>query len=87
VLQTSSPHAISLKNAGVYVCKAAGSFRFADRHASGWLIQEVDNKPTPNLAAFVEVMKQIPDPKRLLIQYRHLRDLHTANTSIITIDR
>jgi S1-C subfamily serine protease len=85
--QQARLYAISLKNAGVYVCEAAGSFRFADGHASGWLIQEIDNKPTPNLDAFIEVMRQIPDRKRLVIQYKHLRDLHTANTSITAIDR
>jgi S1-C subfamily serine protease len=85
--QQARPYAISLENAGVYVCEAAGSFVFADGHASGWLIQEVDNKPTPNLDAFVEVMRQIPDRKRLVIQCKHIRDLHTANTSITTIDR
>ncbi|KAF2031894.1 Pro-apoptotic serine protease NMA111 [Setomelanomma holmii] len=85
--QQARLYAISLKNAGVYVCEAAGSFRFADGYASGWLIQEVDNQPTPNLDAFIEVMKKIPDRKRIVIQYKHLRDLHTANTSITAVDR
>jgi len=85
--QQARLYAISLKNAGVYVCEAAGSFRFADGYASGWLIQEVDNQPTPNLDAFIEVMKKIPDRKRIVIQYKHLRDLHTSNTSITAIDR
>lgn len=85
--QQARLYAISLKNAGVYVCEAAGSFRFADGYASGWLVQEVDNKPTPNLETFVEVMKAIPDRKRVVVVYKHLRDLHTANTSITTVDR
>ncbi|KAF2819600.1 Pro-apoptotic serine protease NMA111 [Ophiobolus disseminans] len=85
--QQARLYAISLKNAGVFVCEAAGSFRFADGYASGWLIQEVDNQPTPNLDAFVEIMKKIPDRKRIVIQYKHLRDLHTSNTSITAIDR
>jgi pro-apoptotic serine protease NMA111 len=85
--QQARLYAISLKNAGVYVCEAAGSFRFADGYASGWLIQEVDNQPTPNLDTFIEVMKKIPDRKRIVIQYKHLRDLHTANTSITAVDR
>jgi len=58
--QQARLYAISLKDAGVYVCEAAGSFRFADGYTSGWLIQEVDNKPTPNLDTFVEVMRAIP---------------------------
>ncbi|KAL6707831.1 hypothetical protein ACN47E_003731 [Coniothyrium glycines] len=85
--QQARLYAISLKDAGVYVCEAAGSFRFADGYTSGWLIQEVDNQPTPNLDAFIEVMKKIPDRKRVVIVYKHLRDLHTANTSITAIDR
>lgn len=85
--QQARLYAISLKNSGVYVCEAAGSFRFADGYASGWLIQEVDNQPTPNLDAFIEVMRKIPDRKRVVIVYKHLRDLHTANTSITAVDR
>jgi S1-C subfamily serine protease len=85
--QQARLYAISLKNAGVFVCEAAGSFRFADGYASGWLIQEVDNQPTLNLDAFIEVMKQIPDRKRIVIRYKHLRDLHSANTSITSVDR
>jgi S1-C subfamily serine protease len=85
--QQARLHAMSLKDPGVYVCEAGGSFRFPDGHASGWLIQEIDNKPTPNLDAFIEVMRQIPDRKRLVIQYKHIRDPNTASTSITTIDR
>ncbi|KAF2268552.1 Pro-apoptotic serine protease NMA111 [Lojkania enalia] len=85
--QQARLYAVSLKNAGVFVCEAAGSFRFADGYTNGWLVQEVDNKPTPNLETFIEVMRAIPDRKRIVIVYKHLRDLHTANTSITTIDR
>jgi S1-C subfamily serine protease len=85
--QQARLYAISLKNPGVYVCEAAGSFRFAEGFSSGWLVQEVDNKPTRNLDEFVEVMRQIPDKKRVVIKYKHLRDLHTGNTSIATMDR
>lgn len=85
--QQARLYAISLKNAGVYVSEAAGSFRFADGYSQGWLVQEVDNKPTPNLDTFIEVLSKIPDRKRVVIVYKHLRDLHTANTSITTIDR
>ncbi|KAF2876722.1 Pro-apoptotic serine protease NMA111 [Massariosphaeria phaeospora] len=85
--QQARLYAISLKDAGVFVCEAAGSFRFADGYASGWLVQEVDNHPTPNLETFIEVMRKIPDRKRVVMVYKHLRDLHTANTSITTVDR
>ncbi|KAF2106296.1 Pro-apoptotic serine protease NMA111 [Lophiotrema nucula] len=85
--QQARLYAISLKDSGVFVCEAAGSYRFADGYTSGWMVQEVDNKPTPNLGTFIEVMRAIPDRKRVVIVYKHLRDLHTANTSITTIDR
>jgi S1-C subfamily serine protease len=85
--QQARLYAISLKGAGVYVCEAAGSFRFADSYPSGWLIQEVDYQPTPDLDTFIEVMGKIPDRKRVVMTYKHLRDLHTVNTSITAIDR
>jgi hypothetical protein len=85
--QQARLYAISLKGAGVYVCEAAGSFKFADGYTSGWLIQEVDNQPTPDLDTFIEVMRKIPDRKRVVITYKHLRDLHTTITSITAIDR
>lgn len=71
---------------GVYVCEAAGSFRF-DNTDNGWIIQSVDNKKTPNLDTFVEVMKNIPDKARVVVKYKHLRDLHTMNTTVIYVDR
>ncbi|KAF2722282.1 Peptidase, trypsin-like protein [Polychaeton citri CBS 116435] len=78
--------AVSLKDPGVYCCEASGSFRF-DSSEYGWLIQSVDHKPTPNLAAFINVMGAIPDRSRVVVTYKHIRDLHTVNTSIISVDR
>ncbi|GAB1216645.1 hypothetical protein ATERTT37_005862 [Aspergillus terreus] len=71
---------------GVYVCEAAGSFKL-ENTLSGWLIDSVDKRPTRNLEEFVEVMKSIPDRSRVVISYRHIRDLHTRGTSIVYIDR
>lgn len=71
---------------GVYVCEAAGSFRF-ETTESGWLIESVDQRRTPNLDTFIEIMKTIPDKARVVVSYKHLRDLHTLNTSIIYVDR
>ena len=51
--------AIATKDVGVYVCEAGGSFKF-EGSEYGWLVQTVDNKPTPDLETFVEVMKSIP---------------------------
>ena len=71
---------------GVYVCEAGGSWRF-DNAENGWLIQTVDHKKTPDLETFIEVVKSIPDKARVVVTYKHLRDLHTLNTTIIYIDR
>ena len=82
--QQARLYAVPVK--GVYVCEAAGSFRF-DSTESGWLVESIDQKKTPNLDAFIEVMKGIPDRARVVVTYKHLTDLHTLNTSIIFIDR
>lgn len=82
--QQARLYAIPVK--GVYVCEAAGSFRF-DNTESGWIIESVDQKKTPNLDTFIQVMKNIPDRARVVVTYKHLTDLHTLNTSIIFIDR
>ena len=71
---------------GVYVCEATGSFRF-DSSDNGWIIQTIDHKRVPDLETFIEVAKGIPDKARVVVTYKHLRDLHTLNTTIIYIDR
>ena len=82
--QQARLYAIAVK--GVFVCEAAGSFRF-EGSESGWLIESIDGRQTPNLDTFIEVMKTIPDRSRVVATYKHLRDLHTLNTSIVYIDR
>lgn len=82
--QQSRLYAIATR--GVYVCEAAGSFKL-ENTLSGWIIDSVDKRPTRNLDEFVEVMKTIPDRSRVVISYRHIRDLHTKGTSIIYVDR
>lgn len=84
--QQARYYAVTLKNPGVYCCEATGSFRF-DGSEFGWLIQTIDNKPTPDLDTFIEVMKAIPDRSRVVVTYKHLRDMHTLNTSILLVDR
>ncbi|KAK5684370.1 hypothetical protein LTS10_004238 [Elasticomyces elasticus] len=84
--QQARLYAVTLKDAGVYCCEASGSFRF-EGSSSGWLVQSVDNNPTPDLKTFVEVMKGIPDRARVVVTYKHLRDMHTLNTSILLVDR
>ncbi|KAH7030809.1 trypsin-like cysteine/serine peptidase domain-containing protein [Microdochium trichocladiopsis] len=71
---------------GVFVCESTGSFGF-ESSDHGWMIQSVDQKKTPDLDTFIEVVKQIPDRKRVVVTYKHLRDLHTLNTTIVNVDR
>lgn len=82
--QQARLYAIACK--GLYVCEAAGSFKM-ENALSGWIIDTVDQKPTPDLDAFIEVMKTIPDRARVVISYRHVRDLHSRSTSVVHIDR
>lgn len=82
--QQARLYAIPVK--GVFVAEAAGSFRFESTE-SGWLIESIDQKKTPNLDAFIEVVKTVPDRARVVVTYKHLRDLHTLNTSIVHVDR
>lgn len=55
--QQARLYAVAVK--GVYVCEAAGSFRF-EGSDSGWLVTSIDNKDTPDLDTFIEVAKAIP---------------------------
>ncbi len=71
---------------GVFICEAAGSFRF-ESSDSGWILDSIDHKKTPDLDTFIEIVKGIPDRSRVVVTYKHLRDLHTLSTSIIYVDR
>ncbi|GMM29269.1 Nma111 protein [Martiniozyma asiatica (nom. inval.)] len=73
---------------GVYVAEAAGSFQLGNPDLTNcWIIDSVDDKPTPNLDTFIEVMKCIPDKAYIPIQYHHLTDIHVPLFRNIYIDR
>ncbi|ROT40717.1 PDZ domain-containing protein [Sodiomyces alkalinus F11] len=82
--QQARLYAVACK--GVFVCEATGSFRF-DGADNGWIINTVAGKETPDLDAFMDVMKAIPDRARVVVTHKHLRDLHTVHTSVIHVDR
>ncbi|KAI1400756.1 Pro-apoptotic serine protease NMA111 [Hypoxylon fuscum] len=84
--QQARLYGVATNGGGVFVCESTGSFRF-DSADHGWMIQTIDQKKTPDLQAFIDVVKEIPDKKRVMITYKHLRDLHTLNTAIINVDR
>ena len=71
---------------GVYICEAAGSFKLENTLA-GWIVESVNQQSTPDLDAFMKVMNDIPDKARVVLSYRHLRDMHNRGTSIIHVDR
>ncbi|CAO3676908.1 unnamed protein product [Rhizopus stolonifer] len=70
---------------GVYVADPAGVFRLDGD--DGWIIKAVDDKETPDLNTFIEVMKDIPDYARVSCVYYSIADVHTILGSIIHIDR
>ncbi|KAI5868482.1 Pro-apoptotic serine protease NMA111 [Durotheca rogersii] len=84
--QQARLYGVPIEGGGVFVCESTGSFRF-DSADNGWMIQSIDQKKTPNLEAFIDVVRGIPDKKRVVVTYKHLRDLHTLNTTIINVDR
>ncbi|KAI2624199.1 Pro-apoptotic serine protease NMA111 [Hypoxylon sp. NC1633] len=84
--QQARLYGVAIKGGGVFVCESTGSFRF-DSADNGWMIQSVDQKKTPDLETFIDVVKEIPDKKRVVVTYKHLRDLHTLNTTILNVDR
>jgi pro-apoptotic serine protease NMA111 len=83
--QQARLYAIPVK--GVYVCETGGSFRFDGGAEMGWLVESIDQQRTPDLDSFVRVMSSIRDRSRVVVSYKHLRDLHTVHTSILYIDR
>lgn len=72
---------------GVFLSSASGSFNFDSRERVGWVIDAIDNIETPDLDTFIEVMKTIPDRKRVTVKYHHLSDHHSPVVTSIYIDR
>ncbi|CCK71999.1 Nma111p KNAG_0I02140 [Huiozyma naganishii CBS 8797] len=72
---------------GVFLSCATGSFNFDSKEKVGWVIDAVNNKETPDLDTFINVMKEIPDRKRVTIKYHHMTDHHSPLVTSIYIDR
>lgn len=71
---------------GVYVAEPSGMFRL-DGPDNGWIIQSVDDKETPNMATFIDVMKTIPDRKRVPVVYYSIADTHTILVAVVQNER
>lgn len=78
-------YAIPVK--GVFLSSATGSFNFDSKEKVGWIVDSIDNKETPDLDAFIEVMKSIPDRKRVTVKYHHLTDQHSPHVASVYVDR
>ncbi|OBA23577.1 Pro-apoptotic serine protease NMA111 [Metschnikowia bicuspidata var. bicuspidata NRRL YB-4993] len=72
---------------GVYVNDASGTFDFNGLDNTGWVLDKINDKPTPDLDTFIEVMKAIPDREKVAASFRHLSDLHTKNNMVLYLDR
>ena len=68
---------------GVYVCDAAGSWLLGNAKR-GWIIQTVDHKETPDLKAFIDVTKAIPDKALVVVRYTPLHSLRKETNKIDT---
>lgn len=72
---------------GCHLSYAGGSFMLSTTVTRGWIIDSLDNKETPDLDTFIEVMKSIPDSSFVPIKYHHLSDLHVPYFNNVLIDR
>ncbi|KAM0551218.1 hypothetical protein ACHAPJ_008563 [Fusarium lateritium] len=69
---------------GVYVSKSGP---FHPTHDNYIMVDSVNHKKTPNLDAFVNVLKEIPDRARVVIKYWYLWERYTIRTTVVPIDR
>lgn len=72
---------------GVFLASATGSFDLDPKEKTGWIIDSVDNKLTPTLDVFIEVMKTIPDESRVIVKFHNLTDVQTQRITSVYIDR
>lgn len=72
---------------GVFINDASGAFDISGQDKNGWLLDKLDERPTPDLDAFIEIMKSIPDRQKVTISYRHISDLHTKHVQVIYMER
>ncbi|KAF5022687.1 hypothetical protein F66182_5235 [Fusarium sp. NRRL 66182] len=68
---------------GVYVIKSGPFHPTYDNY----VVESINHKKTPDLDAFIKVMKDTPDRSRVVVQYWHTWDRHTLRTAVVPIDR
>lgn len=71
---------------GVFVSAADGAFSvLADGNMC--IVDKIDDKPTPNLDVFIDILKDIPDRQKISVSYHPITDLHDKNIAAAHIDR
>jgi S1-C subfamily serine protease len=79
-------HSYSWSVGGPYIAESGYMFS----SASAWrmsVITGVNNIPTPNLDAFIEAIKTLPDGARVPINFYHLSNINKERMSIMHVDR
>ncbi|KAJ1961539.1 hypothetical protein IWQ62_003831 [Dispira parvispora] len=71
---------------GVYLSEAGGMFDFGSG-TTGCIIQSVDDRPTPDLETFKQVMLTISDRAMVKVVYYSIEDVHTLNVRLVHVDR
>ncbi|KAJ8325914.1 hypothetical protein O5D80_005558 [Batrachochytrium dendrobatidis] len=87
-------HELSYQMARSYIVPTGGVFVAGAGYMLGLsgvskrcIIESLNNKPTPTLDAFIEVMGSLKDNERVSFRFHQLSDINKSKTSIILADR
>ncbi|KAK9448666.1 trypsin-like cysteine/serine peptidase domain-containing protein [Limtongia smithiae] len=71
---------------GVFVAQDSRSFAVG-REKKGFILESINDEPTPDLDAFVKVMQTIRDDQWVVCSRRNIEDMHTVSTVVVRVDR
>ncbi|GBB86615.1 hypothetical protein RclHR1_00130056 [Rhizophagus clarus] len=54
---------------------------------NGYMLLSINNIPTPNLDAFIDAVKTLPDGTRVPLKFYHLQNVHKEMVEIAFVDR
>lgn len=74
---------------GVYIAYSGFYFNpsSAQDDYTGWVLDELDDQPTPDLNQFIDVITKIPNGKLVTGKFWHVADPHAIVTSIVDVNR
>lgn len=72
---------------GVYINDPSGSFELSGSDSGMYMLLSIDDIPTPDLDTFIQVMKTIPDRKRVSICFRDVAGVYGETIQVIYLDR